>query len=394
MRSYFNKPSWASRRDENGDSDFYRRAGQTYKDIVATNKSARERQSTSFQSSSHKRRRLSSSSSSDGKTHRTNGEQPIATETNSPPDNPPHLQDAPQHNTSRVKSLMTHQASLPSEPSTMNTKDFIPPGPQDTPESKLPDLRAHPLPDSISDGRADVNTAGFWMYTRAPAQTDTSRSDQKTVYDNTVVQILITSKIAKTKPLIIHRKMSQSLKGVRLAWCMHQNLAKELYQTVFLTWKGRRLFDVTTCRSLNIEIRSAFTKDLSPFDDCFSNTDDCRIRMEAVTDEMFAAEHQPSPSMVGLDPTPPSSTKSQDTEQQSQSEITLRCPGLDDFRIRVPLATNISQVVRAFREARSVSTELAVYLAFDGDRLDTLSCLADYDITDGDLVEVLLKEAT
>ncbi|KAL4783463.1 ubiquitin-2 like Rad60 SUMO-like-domain-containing protein [Aspergillus varians] len=395
MRSYFNKPSWASRGDENGDSEFYRRAGQTYNDIVATNKSTRERQASSSRRHSHKRQRLSSPSN-DEDTQRSNiGEQGTSTERTTPLNNSSLPQEAPQGSTRCVGSSTAQQALISHESPTMDTRGLIPPTPQNSREGKVPGLRANP-PSSpsgtISDGKVDAHIAGSSVDTRAPAETGASRGARSTAYDNTVVQILITSKIPKTKPLIIHRKMSQSLKGVRLAWCTHQNLPEELHSTVFLTWKGRRLFDVTTCRSLNIEVHSAFTKELLPFDDCFSETDDCRIHMEAVTEETFAVRYRSSPNMVGSDPIPLTSTESQDAERDDQSEIILKCPGFDEFKIRVSLTTHISRVVAAFREARSISPGLLVYLAFDGDRLDPQSSLADYEITDGDLVDVLVKK--
>ncbi|THC90923.1 hypothetical protein EYZ11_009611 [Aspergillus tanneri] len=43
MRTFFNRPPWANRGEKDPPSDFYRRAGQTYGDIVAANKEARER---------------------------------------------------------------------------------------------------------------------------------------------------------------------------------------------------------------------------------------------------------------------------------------------------------------------------------------------------------------
>src|SRR5699024_6561601 len=43
MKSFFRRPSWASRGNENATPDFYRRSGQTYTDIIAATKEERER---------------------------------------------------------------------------------------------------------------------------------------------------------------------------------------------------------------------------------------------------------------------------------------------------------------------------------------------------------------
>ncbi|KAL6235127.1 hypothetical protein BDW75DRAFT_210278 [Aspergillus navahoensis] len=393
MRSYFNKPPWANRTDEDEDLEFYRRAGQVYKDIVATNISAREQRANSCQKNKHKRRRLLNSSHDD--TRGSESGQEMAAKPRDLVENSPPSQTVPERSTvitSLAESSRTHQVSISDETPTMSTKGLIPPTPQDSPQSKIADIRTESTPSppiAINGRKADVHIQGRLDGTRVPGEQGISCSDRNTAYHDTVVHILITSEIVNTKPLIIQRKMSQSLKGVRLAWCARQNLPKELHSTVFLTWRGRRLFDVTTCRSLNI---SAYTKEISRFDEFFSDTDACRVNMEAVTEEIYAARYRSSSNVVGVDPASPGSNESEDTEQYAKHEIILKCPGHDDFKIRVPLSTNISQVIGAFREARSISPELAVYLAFDGDRLDPRSCLEDNEITDGDLIDVLLKQ--
>ncbi|OJJ59289.1 hypothetical protein ASPSYDRAFT_56900 [Aspergillus sydowii CBS 593.65] len=392
MPSYFNKPSWASRGDENGDSEFYRRAGQTYEDIVATKRNARERRESSPRSNTHKRRRLASSPN-DGDIVRPNCEHATA-EGNALLRNSSPPQNDSQHNTRSVKTA-AHKPLVSNDSTITDTKGSISPRPQNSPETNLPDLRAEltsTRSDITDDGNLDTHPKNCLVDTAVPTDTDTSCDARSTAYDNTVVQIFITSKIPKTKSLIIHRKMSQSLKGVRLAWCAHQNLPRELHSTVFLAWKGRRLFDVTTCRSLNIGVHNAFTKELPPFENCFSDVDDCRIHMEAVTEQTFAGRSRPSPIIARFDTTPSAPTEPRGTDKYIQSEIILKCPEFDEFKTRISLATHVSQVVEAFREARSIPTELTIYLTFDGDRLDPQCCLADYDIADGDLLDVLVKK--
>ncbi|CBF81170.1 small ubiquitin-related modifier domain-containing protein [Aspergillus nidulans FGSC A4] len=394
MRSYFNKPSWASRTDENGDSEFYRRAGQVYRDIVATNISARERRVNSLQSITHKRRRLSNSPPDDPVSD-MRSKQEVAVKPGTPVENSPPSQPAFGHNTANIsitEPQWARQGSISNEVPTMVAEGSTSPTSPDSPQSRMLDMRAEstPSPSVTNIGpEANVHTKGRLKGTRVRDEPGITRSDRNTAYDDTVVHILITSEIANTKPLVIQRKMSQSLKEVRLAWFARQDLPKDLQPTVFLTWKGRRLFDVTTCKSLNI---SAYTNETSPFDEFFSDADACRVYMEAVTEEIYAARHRFSPNVVGVDPESTGSPHSEGTEQHAKNEIILKCPGHDDFKIQIPLTTTISQVIGAFREARSISPGLVVYLAFDGDRLDPQSSLEDNEITDGDLVDVLIRQ--
>ncbi|KAL3489126.1 ubiquitin-2 like Rad60 SUMO-like-domain-containing protein [Aspergillus germanicus] len=357
MRSFFNKPSWASTgKDSGDDSEFYRRSGQTYNDIIAINKNARERRAGASHSSPQKRQHVSKSAKEGG------SEDTDTEEQNMPKRRTPEVSTSPPVRESESPQLVS--AAIPIQ---------------------------SPFTDATSKDEPTEPSACPSHITDASTQAATSRSDRNSTLNNTVVQILITSKIANTRPLIIHRKMSQSLKGVRLAWCIHQNLPKELHPTIILTWKGRRLFDVTTCRSLNINAHSAFSKDTSAFGDIFGEAQDIRIHMEAVTEESFTAASQPSPSMVGSGSTPPASAEAQNTDQEPRSEIVLKCPGLDDFKLRVTPKTNVSHVVTAFREAKGISPEFEVYLAFDGDRLNPHSCLADHEMDDGDMIDVLVK---
>ncbi|KAL4875593.1 ubiquitin-2 like Rad60 SUMO-like-domain-containing protein [Aspergillus karnatakaensis] len=390
MRSYFNKPSWASRGGEAETTEFYRRAGQTYQDIVATNKITRENRENTFERSLHKRRRLSSTSEGGGATE-NNAERETVTdqtvaETYTQLDSvvvpegvhlAEDLVDPPVPR--RVPRIFTKQ--------TTKTMITLSSSPEQTLRKKFPEPQVSPV--AVNDGKANANAARL-QDSRSPFETGASRANNF-AYNNAVVEILITSKIPDTKPLIVQRKMAQSLKGVRLAWCARQNIPKELHESIVLTWKGRRLFDVTTCRSLNIDVHHVFAE-LAPFDEYFSNSDDYRICMEAVTEETFIAAHLPSPTVVDLDQTSPAATDPEFAVLHTPSEIILNCPGLDELNIRVPLTTCVSVVAGAFREARGIPPELTVSLAFDGDLLDPQSRLVDCEIADGDLVDVLVKD--
>ncbi|KAL3457795.1 ubiquitin-2 like Rad60 SUMO-like-domain-containing protein [Aspergillus heterothallicus] len=397
MRSFFNKPSWASQGAETGNSEFYRRSGHTYEDIIATKKTARERRVNASRPSPQKRRRFSSSSNAEGTEDSDIGEATTAEKRTTPGGLP--LLESPVDDNAHTSASDIQLGSILAD-QTPPADKIVPKSPsfQDSLRSASPQSieREERTPslstDAISNVNTETHTADSTRDTTTPAEANASRSEHKTGLDNAVVQILITSKIANTRPLVIHRKMSQSLKGVRLAWCIHQDLPTEMHPSIFLTWKGRRLFDVTTCRSLNINTRSAFNKDIHSFDELFGDSKDIRIHMEAVTESSYAAGYQTSPNIVESDPTTPPSTELQDTDQETWSEIVLKCPGYGDLKIRVSSNTRVFQIITSFREARGISKEFDVYLAFDGDRLDPCCCLTDCEIDDGDLVDVLVRK--
>ena len=102
-----------------------------------------------------------------------------------------------------------------------------------------------------------------------------------------VLQILITSRLASTTPLIVNRRTSQRLKDVRITWCNRQKFSSDMSSKVFLTWRGKRLFDVTTCKSLGIAANENGIVRFKGTEDMFCE-DERQIHMEAMTDELFA----------------------------------------------------------------------------------------------------------
>jgi hypothetical protein len=69
-----------------------------------------------------------------------------------------------------------------------------------------------------------------------------------------IISILIEPRIANTAPLLVKRKYRQNFKEVRLAWCAKNEIPEETRHTVFFTWRGRRIFDVASCRSIGIKL--------------------------------------------------------------------------------------------------------------------------------------------
>jgi hypothetical protein len=72
--------------------------------------------------------------------------------------------------------------------------------------------------------------------------------------DEPVVQLFIQSRIPDTKELLVYRKLSQRLEEVRKNWCKKQNFPPEFSPHVFFIHRMRRCYDVTTCKSLGLEV--------------------------------------------------------------------------------------------------------------------------------------------
>ena len=148
-----------------------------------------------------------------------------------------------------------------------------------------------------------------------------------------ILQILITSSIDNTIPLIVSRRLSQRLKDVRLVWAKRQNFTTEFTDRVFLTWRGKRVFDVTTCRSLGITVDAVGRVSMKGGS---WEEEDGQVHMEAMTADILEAykKAKRNEAIVRED------IAAQDKavvvqDHDAQVRIILKAKGLEDFKLQV-----------------------------------------------------------
>ncbi|KAL6716312.1 hypothetical protein ACLMJK_005878 [Lecanora helva] len=222
-----------------------------------------------------------------------------------------------------------------------------------------------------------------------------------------ILQIFITSSLPNSVPLIVNRKLSQRLKDVRLAWIERQRFPSNMVDKVFLTWRGKRLFDVTSCRSLGIS-SGANGRIMAKGNDIIDH--EGRIHMEAMTIELLEANKhvKSNESAQGNDnENEEPILTGQEEEEEAQIKIICKAKGFPDFKLIVrPVgclgnlkpdianlqqSTMISKICRAFRSQNQLGSEKEVYLMFDGDKLSHHSKLADTELSDMDTIDVIVK---
>ncbi|KAJ5524883.1 hypothetical protein N7494_011533 [Penicillium frequentans] len=398
MRTFFNKPAWAAK-GGGATNEFYRRSEQTYSDIVAANREAHKahqkpknfpeaNENSSIMSNEvtkrSKRRRLSDDQTEDAVTpsmplderDKGNLKEDILF--------PACLEDLPnapvtpqyqENEDSRVYPPGVSDPCLSNKPS-MNCAD------QSAPASPL----SHPSARSIAVGENGPRSA----LSPSRKSPQPSKPSEPSVEDP-VVQILITSEIPNTKPLLVHRKMSQGLREVRLEWCKRQGLTAGSKSPVYLTWRDRRLFDVTTCRTLGIKPENNTRALLEMDDDVLTGPKELRIHMKAVTDDPLLLNRSGSSAEVGQPSPAPLSPGNQPNEENEPMKLTFRSPGLNDLKIKARPKTRVSKLITVFRDSQNLSADQDISLIFDGDPLDPSTCLGDHDIADLDLVDVQIK---
>jgi hypothetical protein len=71
--------------------------------------------------------------------------------------------------------------------------------------------------------------------------------------------------------------------------------------------------------------------------------------------------------------------------------IVLRCPGMGSLEAQPTMKTQISWLVERFQEVHRIPGNQMISLMFDGDRLDPDLSIADYDIAESDMIDVVIR---
>ncbi|MCJ1306025.1 hypothetical protein MMC08_008843 [Hypocenomyce scalaris] len=230
-----------------------------------------------------------------------------------------------------------------------------------------------------------------WSLQRSPSQQQPTPPPQPPPDD--IISILITSRIANTTPLIVNRRISQRLKDVRMTWCDRQGFTPEDTATVFLTWRGKRLFDVTTCKSLGIGVSADGSIVMKGKKDILGE-EERRIHMEAMTEEILEDYKKSKRRAMGDEDAEESGyQEAEQVEQKAEEQVRviLKAKGLDDFKLRVKASTSISRIINAFRSTYGVGADKEVFLLFDGERLERGARVDETDLNDMDSIEVHIK---
>ena len=134
------------------------------------------------------------------------------------------------------------------------------------------------------------------------------------------------------------------MEEIRKAWCKKQGFPDEVFKDVFFIHRMRRIYDVTTCKSLglsvdefgNLTMRGAEGKEGVE-----------KVHLEAVTEEIFQqiknekARDAKSRSGEGAreDSAEAGAANEDDPDQQPKEQslmrLTMKAKGREDFRIKV-----------------------------------------------------------
>jgi len=224
-----------------------------------------------------------------------------------------------------------------------------------------------------------------------PALEDVFGSNSKIEQDPTIF-IFVTSRILGTKSMIFKRKLSQRLHEVRRNWCDRQvidgqPMDADLASEIFLTWKGKRLFDSTTCNSMGLKIDSK-----GQLHSEGKGFDNGKVHLEAWTHELFA-DHQKREAAEALQKRKAAEEPEQieEVKQQPKIKLILISREHEPVKLVVKSSITIARLVSEFRSQNGISADKHIVLQFDGDDLAEDTTVAEADLVDMDTVDVFVR---
>ncbi|MCJ1311126.1 hypothetical protein MMC25_004796 [Agyrium rufum] len=221
-----------------------------------------------------------------------------------------------------------------------------------------------------------------------------------------VISLLITSPIEDSRPLVVKRKLSQPLKEPRVYWCHKQDHGPELTDNVVLVWRGIRLFDSTSCKSLGIRVDQYGNLVRNGVKDVFGE-DKGQIHLEAMTLEMLAerikSKSEKAKASLSTYASYDRNAEVDEVDEvdelvkklpaEKQTKIILKAKDLPELKIVVKESTLVSKIITAFRSDNKdrILPDSDVQLYFDGERLSPDSKVCETDLSDMDNVEVYIR---
>lgn len=231
--------------------------------------------------------------------------------------------------------------------------------------------------------------------------------------EDPVISILVSSQVdGLGSGIIVKRKLSQRFKDVRMAWCDKQLIAGHRSMTsiekerIFLSWRGRRVWDVTTAESLGIRMDGrGHVVDEKGFD-LGEN-----VHLEAWTQETFdafqkekrrerARMEMSQSERIDLDDDDDVPVEEEVVEvapqptQVEKIKIVLKPKEGEAVKLIVKPTTVVATIVNGFKVQRAAMCEgKSVELWFEGDRLEEESTVGEADVDDMCTIDVVLKDA-
>ncbi|KAF2684763.1 hypothetical protein K458DRAFT_431068 [Lentithecium fluviatile CBS 122367] len=231
----------------------------------------------------------------------------------------------------------------------------------------------------------------------AQAQERAAASDSKPA----CVQLLITSQLPYTRPIMVKVRIDATIGMPRVAWCEKQGFTQAQTDDVFLSYKDRKVFDSTTIHVLGIKVDEHGNVSVPGDTTIYDETNLPKIHLYAWTprfkeqwDKEAAEEAAARKKAAEAPPLVDETEAEQEPELEKTFKVVLVEKGQKHeagVRMIVRPETDFGHLASAYKEKRGISKDQPITLIWDGDRLSPMDTIADTDLENMDTIEVHYK---
>jgi len=219
--------------------------------------------------------------------------------------------------------------------------------------------------------------------------------------NDSAIRIFITSQLpgVSVPPLMVTIRMSQQMKLVRLHFIAHArrkgvSVSDSDAEAIFLTWKGTKMYNTTTGRSLRLtpDAGGKFRDESGLRRHSQAGFHNGGLHFEAWTEEAYEdyLQEREKQTLRTLGELKDEGDSEPDETRAEAGKIRLILTSreLEPVRLTAHPHTTVTELVEAFRGCAGIGTDKTVVLHFDGDKLEAGLTVAGADFEDMDNVEV------
>jgi hypothetical protein len=252
---------------------------------------------------------------------------------------------------------------------------------------------------------AKRDTTGGITEDAEPSRSDRAASTPKPDAAEPIVQCVVSSEIPGAKQKMFVIGLNGQLKRIRTHWIVLSGL-EHLMDSVFLTWKGNRTYDTTTCASLGIDRDAGRGMVKSRHSASKGTIEYGPVEFEAWTDELYTdyqrRKEQERLRLLGqLDDDDEEETPTQRAsdgveggeggQQGATLRVILKARNQEPVKFKVHPHTTAQEMIDVFQRQREVPDGAEVALYFDGEEQDPGTAVQEMDLEDMDTLEVHFK---
>ncbi|KAK0746839.1 hypothetical protein B0T18DRAFT_429727 [Schizothecium vesticola] len=241
----------------------------------------------------------------------------------------------------------------------------------DSSDSDLVELTGPPDPKEEENNDDEL---AYWIQQAKALEEETQ---------NVIVTVIVTSRIAGTKPVMIRRRLNQVIRPVLETWIDRQrghniDVPEDVERGMFLTWKGHKVYSSSTLASLGIPVDPA-TGTVKPNRDGGFRQDMLHIEVwteEAWADHLREMEQQRK-LQIGIYDDDDSggdgaaNPAAKDELAVAEKKYNVRLKSQDQvIPCTISPSYTVKEIIEMFREVATLGEDRDISIWFDGEQLD------------------------